>query len=584
MDSKGNSMNKYGWLIGIVALVAVNVLASFVHHRFDLTQEKRYTLTKPTRQLVQGLNEPVTIIVFLKGGMPAEFRRLANTTEDFLSTLREANNTNIHYQFIDPQDEAANGKPWADSLRALGATDINISVQVKSGQEQRVIYPYALVQYEGRPSLVNLFPSSKRSITAAELNNAEALMEYQFAKTIDRLVHPQKTLVAYAVGNGEPTGPETWDLVTTIDPSKADPQKQSNYSFGMFDLKAQPVIPNTISALIVVKPSEPFSDAEKLKIDQYVMRGGKVLWFIDNLYAEQDSLSFKSQLIAYDRNLNLQDLLFRYGVRLNPDLIMDLQCDFMPFVVGGSAGNPQYEFLHWNYYPLFESHNNHPINKNIGLVAGRFVNSIDTVEVSGIKKTYLLQSSNNSRIISTPALISPNENRNAPEDVLFKQHDIPAGVILEGQFTSLYKNRIGKTQMDSLSPYGGFKDASPADNKMIVVADGDMVLNDVSTKQGPLPMGMNLYTAGTQYEYQFANRDFFMNCLDYLTSSANISEARSKEVVLRLLDGRKVEAERTQWQLITIVLPVVLVILIGWLYQQIRKQRYASAKVKTAGS
>jgi len=306
------------------------------------------------------------------------------------------------------------------------------------------------------------------------------------------------------------------------------------------------------------------------------MNGGKLLMFIDNLHAEQDSLSFKSQLVAYDRNLNIGDLLFNYGTRINADLVMDLQCDFLPFAVGGSSSAPQYEFLHWNYFPLFESRNNHIINKNLGLVSGRYVNSIDTVEAEGIRKTYVLHSSANSRNISTPALISPNENRNAPEDGLFKSNGIPVAVLLEGKFNSLYKNRVSKAQSDSLVQSGGFKESTVEDNKLIVVADGDMVLNDVSNKQGPLPMGMNLFTAGTQYEYQFANREFVLNCLEYLTGNSNIISTRNKEIVLRLLDTKKVEAEKTKWQLINIALPIVVIILFGFIYQRFRHYRFAS--------
>ena len=247
----------------------------------------------------------------------------------------------------------------------------------------------------------------------------------------------------------------------------------------------------------------------------------------------------------------------------------------MPFAVGGNASTPQYEFLHWNYYPLFESRNNHTINKNIGLVAGKFVNSIDTIETAGLKKTFLLQSSSNSRVISTPALISPNENRNAPSDALFQKQNIPAAVLIEGRFTSFYKARISRAQMDSLSITGGFRESSE-ENKMIVVGDGDIVLNDVSNQQGPLPMGMNLFTTGTQYEYQFANRDFLLNCLEYLTSKSNIIETRNKEIVLRLLDTKKVESERTKWQLINIALPIILITLFGLVYQQLRKRKYAA--------
>ncbi|MEI6949196.1 gliding motility-associated ABC transporter substrate-binding protein GldG [Paraflavisolibacter sp. H34] len=568
---KKESGKKRGrWAGLLAALVAVNLLASFVHYRMDLTEDKRYSLTPATRQLLQSLDDRLVVTVFLKGDYPAGFKKLSNSTEEFLRLLRETNTSQVTYRFVSPEEEAGGGKTWGDSLASMGAVPINLTVQVKSGQESKLVYPVALLQYKDQAGLVNIYKGSTRLITPQELNNAEAMMEYQFARTIDRLLHPDRPFVAYAVGNGEPAGPETYDLQQTL---------RNDYNLFTLDLQKQNSIPDTIKALLIVKPSTPFTDDQKLKIDQYVMRGGKVLWFVDNLFAEQDSLSFKAQLIAYERNLNLQDILFRYGVRLNPDLLMDLQCDFMPFAVGGSAGNPQYEFLHWNYFPLFESRDNHIINKNIGLVAGRFVNSIDTVEAEGIKKTFLLQSSANSRTISTPALISPNENRNAPEDALFQKNGLPAAVLLEGSFASLYRGRISRAQMDSLRPIGGFRDSGPADGKMIVAADGDLVLNDVSTRQGPLPMGMNLYTAGSQYEYQFANRDFLLNCLEYLTSKSSIIETRNKENVLRLLDTRKVEAEKTFWQLINIGLPLALVILAGVVYQYVRKRKFTSLQV-----
>jgi gliding-associated putative ABC transporter substrate-binding component GldG len=513
------------------------------------------------------LQSDLDIIVFLKGDFPAGFRRLSNTTEEFMRVLKETNTDRIRYRFVDPEEESGNGKTWGDSLRAMGVEPINLTVQQKSGQESKLVFPVALAQYNGQTSLVSLYQGSKRVITPAEMNNAEAMMEYQFTSAVDKMTNSERPSVAYATGHGEPLEAETYDLQQVI---------SGNYRLGLYNLKTQPSIPDNIHVLLVVKPKEEFSADDKLKIDQYLMRGGKILWFIDNLHAEQDSLSFKAQLIAYDRSLGLNDILFNYGVRINPDLLMDLQCDFLPFAVGGSRENPQYEFLHWNYYPLFESRNNHTINKNLGLVAGRFVNSVDTVQVDGIRKTFLLQSSANSRTISTPALISPNENRNAPEDVLFNQSDIPAAVLLEGKFKSFYRNRLSRAQQDTLAATGGFRQESPEDAKMIVVADGDVVLNDVSGQQGPLPMGLNLFTVGSQYEYQFANRDFLLNCLEYLTSKSNIIATRNKEIVLRLLDTRKVEEEKTKWQMINIVLPIVLIILLAIVYQQVRKYRFAS--------
>ena len=577
---------KIFWWIGLLAaLIIINVLASIIHFRFDLTEEKRYSLTATTRDLLRNINDNVLITVFLKGDVPAEFRRLSDATEDFLVTLRDASPSKVRYRFIDPQEEVVSGRTWADSISAMGASPINVTVQVKAGQENKVIFPYALVQQGDQQQMLNLFPVSKRNPSVADLNNAEAMMEYQFAKTIDQMQRPDKTLIAYAIGHGEPTDVTSFSLLYTIDPEGVPKQSvnpqffdvnaKTNYKLGLFNLKTQKFIPQTFDVLVIVKPTEQFTADEKLKIDQFVMRGGKVLWFVDNLNAEEDSLSIRSQIIAYERNLNIGDLLFNYGVRINADLVMDLQCGFLPFAVGGTREQPQYEFLHWNYYPLFESRSNHAINKNIGLVAGRYVNSIDTIQTEGLRKTFLLQSSANSRSISTPALISPNENRNTPEDALFNQANIPTAVILEGTFNSFFRGRLTAAQRDSLAAIGGFKDKS-VDNRMIVVADGDIVLNDVSSQQGPLPMGTNLYTMGTQYEYQFANRDFLLNCLEYLTGNANIITTRNKEIVLRLLDQRKTQEEKTKWQLINIVVPVLLIILFGFIYQQVRRYRFAS--------
>lgn len=561
--------SKSWWLLLLVALFGINYLASVLHARFDLTKEKRYTLSRATKDLLKNLDDDVQVDVFLKGEFPAGFKKLANSTDEFLSLMKDRNGSKIHYRFVSPQDEipGVNGKSFEDTLVALGATPINLTIQVKAGQENKRVYPVALIKYKDRQALVNLYGGGKRAIGAEELNSAEALMEYQFAKTLDGLINPEKPLVAYSVGNGEPTDYRTYDVQQTL---------QKDYKLFTLDIKGQKFIPDTIRVLIVVKPASAFTEDEKLKIDQYIMRGGKVLWFIDNLIAEQDSLRFKPETIAYDRDLNLTDLLFKYGVRINTDLVMDLQCDFIPLAVGGNSETPQFEFVHWNYYPLFESAGNHPINKNTGLIAGRFVNSIDTIITPGIRKTVLLASSSNSRIISTPALISLNENKNTPEDVKFKRNAIPVAYLLEGKFSSLFRNRASQAQVDSIKATGlSFLDANKEDNKMIVVGDGDIVLNDISPKDGPLPMGLNFYTVNTQYEYQFANRDFLLNCMEFLVNKPGIIETRNKDIVLRLLNSQKVKEQKAIWQFLNIGLPILLVLLLGWIYQQIRKRKYA---------
>jgi len=562
--------SKYWWLLLLVILLGINFFATIIHSRVDLTKEKRYTLSKATKDLLKNLDEDVQIDIFLKGNFPAKFRKMTNSTSEFVELLRERNNSKISYQFISPKDEipGTNGIKYEDTLKSMGAFPINLKAQVKTGESSSMVYPFAIMKYKGRQELINIFEVSTNKSPEEVINSEEAMLEYKFAKALDRLVDPQKPLIAYSTGNGEPTDYRTFGLQQTL---------QMGYQMFTFNINTQKIIPDTFKVLLIVKPSIQFTDEEKLKIDQYVMRGGKVICFIDNLIAEQDSLRYKPEIIAYDRNLNLTDLLFRYGARINTDLVMDLQCDFLPFAVGGNTNNPQYEFLHWNYYPLFESSGNHIITKNTGLVAGRFVNSIDTITATGITKTILLSSSPNSRTIGTPALISTNENRNTPEDEKFKKSNIPVAVLLEGKFTSLFRNRVSSIQVDSLALYGTpFKEVSAVDNKMIVVADGDMVLNDVSPKDGPLPMGLNFYTLNTQYEYQFANRDFLLNCLEYLVNKPGIIETRNKDIVLRLLDTQKVKDQKITWQFVNIALPVLLIIFFGWIYQQVRKRKYAA--------
>lgn len=569
--------SKAWWIWLLLLLFIINYGASVFHARFDLTKEKRYTLSKATKDLLKNLEDDVQIDVFLKGQFPAGFKKLANSTNEFLQLMKDRNGAKLHYRFISPQEEIPDspGKTYEDTLIGLGANAINLTVQVAEGQENKRVYPVALMRYKDRQTLVNLYSGGKRMITPVEMNSAEALMEYQFAKALDGLITTEKPHVAYSIGNGEPVDANTYGIQDAL---------KNDYQLGVFDLNKHSKISTDINdkgridVFMIVKPTLQFTEEEKLKIDQYLMRGGKLLLFIDNLIAEQDSLRTVKETVAFDRNLNLTDQLFRYGVRINTDLVMDLQCDYMPFVVGGDMQNPQFEFLKWNYYPLFESKGNHTINKNIGLVSGRFVNSVDTIATPGINKTVLLSSSADSRIISTPALISLNENKNVPKDIKFNKSDIPVAMLLEGKFTSLYRNRASRSQLDSLAAAGSsFLPEGNGYGKIIVAADGDIVLNDVSPQEGPLPMGQNFYTVGSQFEYQFANREFLLNCLEYLVNKPGIIETRNKDIVLRLLDGQKVKEQQTTWQFINIALPVLLVILFGWLYQGLRKRKYAGS-------
>jgi gliding-associated putative ABC transporter substrate-binding component GldG len=341
----------------------------------------------------------------------------------------------------------------------------------------------------------------------------------------------------------------------------------------LVNITQESFIDNKIKALIILKPVTAFSDIEKLKLDQYVMNGGKLLFFIDRLNAEMDSLKIKNEVIAYDRELHLNDFIFHYGVRINPDLLMDLQCDYLPFDVNG---NGQFEFLPWNYFPVLESSDNHPINKNLGYVSGKFVNTIDLIESEGIKKTVLLQSSPNARTIATPALISGNENVTAPQDNQYNKSAVPVAVLLEGKFTSLYTNRLTAIMQDSLHFNNkNFVNTCKEENKMLIVSDADIIMNSIVKGNQPINMGMNPFTIGTQREFPFANKEFLLNSLDYLLNVNDLSEAKSKDYTVKFLDSKKVNSQRTFWQFFNIIFPVISIIIFALIFQFLRKKKYA---------
>jgi len=398
----------------------------------------------------------------------------------------------------------------------------------------------------------------------SSLNYSEALLEFKFADAIDKLTRKQVPVVAYAAGNGEPLNPTIRDLFDVM---------RNNYRFGVIDIKSGILNPDTINALLIVKPSQPFTETEKLKIDQYVMQGGKVIWFIDKLYAEMDSLlRAQADFVAFDRNLNLDDILFKYGVRINGNLLQDLKCAKQPLVVGHMGNQPQIERLPFPYYPLLSSPSTHPVAKNLDDVLSIFPGSIDTVKAQGITKTILLASDTNSRTLSTPAIVSLQSVRTEEDLRNFTKSYVPVAVLLEGKFTSLFANRLTTDLKDSLAAFSSkpFLPAAIKAGKQIAVSDGDIVTNVLSESKGALPMGMQ------QYEnYQFANRDFFINAVDYLVNPNGVLESRNKDFTLRLLDKQKILTQKTMWQMINIVLPILLVALFGFLYQVKRKRDFA---------
>lgn len=561
--------NKLWWLWLSLLFLVVIYLASLTHFRIDLTKEKRFSLSNSTKKVLKELDEPVTIDIYLTGDLSAGFKKLSVASDELLSEFKEYAKGNLQYRFIRPGEGLPDTARYQvyDSLVKMGIKTFNNQVTAKEGDEktERLIFPAAMVMYGGHQLPVDLSAAKSGMDEESSLNYSEALLEFKFADAIDKLTRKEFPVVAYAAGNGEPLPPngKIKDLFVTM---------SKNYRFGVIDVKSGRLDADTINALLIVKPSESFSDEEKLKIDQYVMHGGNVIWFVDKLYAEMDSLlRAQSDFVAFDKNLNLDDILFKYGVRINGDLVQDLKSAKQPLVVGQVGNQPQIQRLPFPYYPLLSSPSTHPIAKNLDDVLSIFPGSIDTVKATGIKKTILLASDTNSRSLSTPAIVSLQSVKNEEDLRRFTKSYIPVAVLLEGKFTSLFANRLTGELKDSLSMFTNkpFLPAGNKEAKQIVVSDGDIVTNVVTESEGALPMGMQ------QYEnYQFANKEFLMNAVDYLVNPNGILESRSKDFTLRLLDKQKILTQKTMWQLLNIALPILLVVLFGWLYQMKRKRSF----------
>jgi gliding-associated putative ABC transporter substrate-binding component GldG len=575
---------KYSNIIaGCLLVVIIYASNAWLHYSIDLTAEKRYSLSDATKKLLdKKLDSAITIEVFLTGDLPADYKKLNIATAEILETFSAYAAGPIQVSFIElgsrMVDEEAKVK-YFDSLAAMGVvferTAIAEGIEKSSSQ---LIVPSALVRYGARkPVAVDLRSSKKifanydvmeavepKEDKEATRNAAEALLEYKFAAAIDKVTKANYPTVAYLVGNGEPTDLTVSDLAETL---------RNDYNLGIFDLKSGYPNAADIDLLIIVKPTTPFTEEDQLKIDQFILNGGKAIWFVDKLHAELDSL-MRSQAgyTAYDRGLNIDPLLFKYGVRINGDLVQDLNCAKLPIVVGKNPdGSPTMQRIPWPYYPFLTTPSDNPITKNMDRVLPIFPSSIDTVKAPGIKKTILLATDTSSRSIASPAMVSLNSVQSEADLYTFTKSHIPVAVLLEGKFSSLFANSVGNTVIDSVKRVTGlpFLKKGIKETKQIVVSDADIVTNVVTKTTGPLPMGELPFEA-----FQFANKTFLLNAIDYLVNDKGLFESRNKVVVLRLLDKQKVADQKSFWQIVTTAGPILLLLLIGMLVSFWRKKKY----------
>ena len=544
----------------ILIIIIINFISTFLFFRIDFTKEKRYTLSNASKEFVKNLEDVVYIKVYLEGDFPAGFKRLRNSTKETLDDLKAYAGSNIEYEFINPSADP-NPEVRDEILRQLskkGLNAINVQVRDDQGQRQQIIVPGAVVTYRGREVAFQLLQSSTIANSADEvLNNSITNLEFQIVNNIKKVSSLNRPRIAFSIGHGELDTFRIADVVKSL---------REYYEVDFINISRS--IPQDLfpyKALVIAKPTKFFEEGDKFNIDQYIMNGGRVLWMIDQTNANLDSLGNEQMMITSSYNLNLDDQLFSYGARLNYDLIQDVQCAPIPVVTGNVGAQPQTELFPWLFYPIFISNSTHPVAKNLDGIRSEFSGTIDTINVAGVKKSPLLQSSKYSKILNAPVRISMQMLAIEPNPTQFNKQNLITALALEGKFKSVYKNRL-VAQNDSAKFIEDSKET-----RMIVVADGDIIKNYYSVKDSSVyPLGFDRFS-----RQSFSNKIFIQNAIDWLADDYNLIEARSKEVKLRLLDKEKIKSQKMKWQLFNIVFPIALIVIVGLYLFYYRKRKYA---------
>lgn len=552
----------YRFITTAAIIILLNILAGNWVQRIDLTADKRFTLNDSTKAMLRNLKDRVFVKVYLTGDLPAGFKRLENATRDLLNEFRSIAGANIQYEFEDPllnksQDEK---KKIYEEMAAEGLQPTNIQTAKSDAYSEKIILPGATIYYRGKETTINLLLNDNGVTAQKALNNSVARLESKFVSAIKKMDMNERERIGLLRGQGDAPLYKLYDYLSALN---------EFYQIDTLNIHQTTYIPTKYKSLIIAKPTQPFSEQVKFIIDQYIMNGGTVLWLVDNMKASSDSVQNKASFLAMDMGLNLDDQLFTYGVRINPNLLMDLQCNPVPLLVNYINNQPEFRLFPCYYYPVFTPYINHIINKEIDAVESEFVSTIDTVN-NEIKKTVLLCSSRRCKSAFTPWQVDFRILKNKPDEKGFNKSFLPVAVLLEGSFTSVFNNRLQpefeRILHDSLKQTFVNKSVP---TRMIVISDGDMAENDYNAQGRPYTLGYFKYT-----QEFFANKNFLLNCIDYLTQRQDRILTRAKDIKLRLLDGEKVKAQKLRWQLINIAVPLLVIILFGIIYTFIRIRRY----------
>ncbi len=549
-------------------ILLLNYIGSFVFHRFDMTQEKRYSLAGETKEILKGLDDVVYVRIYLDGDLPLGFDRLKTSIRELLDEFRVYAPGNLQYEFIDPSadpDTRIRNNVFT-GLSDAGLQPTNAQVRAKDGSlSQKIVFPGAILSYRETEIPVNLLKNNPGLSGEVNLHQSIQSLEYEFISMIKNLSSESLEKVAFLEGHGELDTYQVGDITKGLANFYQVDRGAVNGRAGSLD---------PYSAVIIADPVLPFNEADKFVIDQYIMQGGKVLWLIDPVQVSMDSLYMGTTVAVY-RSINLEDQLFRYGVRLNPNLVQDVQCHVIPVNKGLAGGQTNWQLSPWFYYPVLSPGGNHLINRSLNMIMLEFASVIDTVgEDSGIRKTVLLSTSPYSRQVAVPAQISLRDIEQSPRESEFNKSSLPLGVLLEGEFESVFSNRALPAGV--VNPPAGILKKS-IESRMIIIADASLIRNEVNESPGGpviVPLGFDRFTSQT-----FGNREFLLNAVNYLCDETGIMQLRGREFRLRLLDKKKIQEEALRWKLINTLMPVLIVILFGTAVTIRRKRKYSRIKV-----
>lgn len=559
---RNKSMVQMFLFIGV--LIMANLLAQPWFFRWDLTKEKRFTLSKPSKVLAGKVKQKLFFKVYLEGDFPAGFQRLKKATRDLLEEYRSFGSGQIQYEFVDPFSGMAQ-KEIADRVTELqkkGLQPTQVQVNEEDELSQKIIVPAAtLVGAGGKEIPVNLMREQFGAPPEEVLNQSIENLEYVLSDAIRKAEQVTRPRLAFIKGHGELTGLYVSSIVNALSESYEVEQVAllDSANYRAYDFLQR------YACVIVAKPLFPFLDFEKFKLDQYIMNGGKIIWLTENLYADLDSISAVGEYLTPSLQTGLDEMLFSYGVRVNHQLLSDQQCNLLRINQIMPNGQPKPTLKPWTFHPVFTDHIKHPIVNNLEPVLGQFVSTLDTVAKKGVQKTVLLKSSSYSRAVGPAATISFGNGFFRQQDLaLFNRGGIPTAVLLEGNFVSYFRNFVRDTF--SSAPLK-FKDKCE-NNKMIVIGDGDLIRNPVK-RGSPFPLGFD-----PDSRVNFGNQKFFLNCVDYLVDGSGLIEVRNKEFQIRLLDRAQIKQFKLRWQVINLILPIILLFSFAWINQKIRKSRY----------